>query len=346
VKQGFEAIKNFLDNRYSKEDYLNVISQFEKDDSFEELKDYLEKYWEEEEEGILPTKNYQAFCLKVQQRILKQELQRRGSRDGKLVHFLSRIAAVLIIPVFLAALYFYAGWRKMDSQKEVYAEIYCPPGTRSRFNLPDGSSGWLNSDSYLKYPVRFNENRQVELNGEAFFDVAKKKNSPFSVLAEGIRIEALGTEFNVMAYPGCPRIEVSLEEGSVKVTRSGTDLKQTLVPDQRLVFSKSESKVVINTGDNSYFTSWKDGYLVFRNVSLQEVADRLARWYNSEIIIEDDMLKEVPFRATFRNESLERVLSLLAISTPISYQIIESKSINDHTYERQKVRIMRITSKK
>lgn len=343
MKEKSEAIKNFLDSRYSKQDYLEVIRQFEDDDAFGEIKVYLEKYGEGNE-SVLPEGNDPAIFMKVQRQILKQELQHRGNGKGELIQYFSRIAAVLIVPVLLAAIYFYAGWRKMDSQEEVYAEIYCPPGTRSRFNLPDGSSGWLNSDSYLKYPVRFNGNRQVELNGEAFFDVAKKKSSPFFVLAEGgIRVEALGTEFNVMAYPDCPRIEVSLEEGSVKVTRSGTDLKQTLVPDQRLVFSKSESKVVINSGDNSYFTSWKDGYLVFRNVSLQEVADRLARWYNSEIIIEDDMLKEVPFRATFRNESLERVLSLLAISTPISYQIIESKSINDQTYERQKVRI---TSKK
>lgn len=339
MKEEFEAIKNFLDNCYSKEDYLSVISQFGKDDSFEELKGYLEKYWEEEKQNTLPAKNYQALCLKVQQQILKQEMQHRGNRKGKLVHLLSRIAAVLIVPVLLAGIYFYVEWRKMDSQKEVYAEIYCPPGTRSRFNLPDGSTGWLNSDSYLKYPVRFSDNREVELNGEAFFNVAKKRYSPFNVHAGGIRVEALGTHFNVMAYPDCERVEVSLEEGSVKVTKPETNLNEILVPDQRLVFSKSVSKVAINSGDTDYFTSWKDGFLVFRNVPMREVAARLSRWYNSEIIIEDDVLKEVPFRATFKNESLERVLSLLAISTPISYQLIESKPLNNGTYERQKVKI-------
>jgi ferric-dicitrate binding protein FerR (iron transport regulator) len=340
VKEEFEAIKNFLDNRYSKEDYLTVISQFEHDDEFEKLKDYLERYWKEGKENIPPDENYQALYLKIQQQILKQELQHRGSRNRKLVHYLSRIAAILIVPVFLAGLYFYAQWRKIDSQKEVYAEIYCPPGTRSRFNLPDGSSGWLNSDSYLKYPVWFINNREVELNGEAFFDVVKKKYSPFRVHTGGIQVEALGTHFNVMAYPDCERVEVSLEEGSVKVTKPETNLNEILIPDQRLVFSKSENKVAINSGDTDYFTSWKDGFLVFRNVPMREVAARLSRWYNSEIIIEDDKLKEVPFRATFKNESLERVLSLLAISTPISYQLIESKPLKDGTYEKQKVRIM------
>ncbi len=316
-----------------------MISQFEKDDSFEELKGYLEKYWEEGKESIPPCENYQALRLKVQQQILKEELQHRGNGNGRLVHYLSRIAAFLIIPLLIATFYFYFQWEDMKSGETVYAEIYCPPGTRSRFNLPDGSSGWLNSDSYLKYPVQFSGNRHVELEGEVFFNVVKRKNGTFTVHAQGIKVEALGTGFNVMAYPDCPRIEVSLEVGSVKVTRQGTDLDQTLIPNQRLVFSKTASKASVSSGDTGYFTSWKDGFLVFRNVPLEEVAVRLSRWYNSEIIIQDDVLKNIPFRATFRNESLERVLSLLAISTPISYKLIESKLNEDGTYEKQKVMI-------
>ena len=340
MKKGSDAIRNFLADRYSKKDYLEVISQFEKDDSFEELKAYLEKYWEEEQHSnpVIQSEDPQ-ILLKIQQQILKQTMKKHQGTSRKLMLYFSKIAAVLIIPVLLAGIYFYIQWQKKDLQEEVYAEIYCPPGTRSRFNLPDGSTGWLNSDSYLKYPVRFQGNRTVELSGEAFFNVAKNRNSPFRVHAEGLQVEALGTQFNVMAYPDWPRTEVSLEEGSVKVSKAGTNLNEILVPNQRLVFSRAGGTVAVNSGDTGYFTSWKDGYLVFRNVPLEEVAVRLSRWYNSEITILDSRLKSVPFRATFRNESLERVLSLLAISTPISYQINESITNKDGTYEKQKVTI-------
>ncbi|MEL7585913.1 MAG: FecR domain-containing protein [Prolixibacteraceae bacterium] len=341
VNKEFAAIRNFLDNRYSKDDYLQVISQFEEDETFGGLKSYLiGQEWHSVSDQALPEEKYQVLRMQVLQQILKQEsgYHRRGiSRFAPLI---GRVAAILILPLFLATLYFYVQWQKIDSQQDVYAEIYCPPGTRSRFNLPDGSAGWLNSDSHLKYPVRFTGNRQVELSGEAFFDVAENKHSPFTVKAEGINVEALGTEFNVMAYPDCSRIEVSLEEGSVKVSRPETDLNEILIPDQRLVFSKTANKVTVHSGDNNYFTSWKDGYLVFRNVPLGEVAMRLSRWYNSEITVADDTLKNMPYRATFRNESLERVLSLLSMSANISYSITELKTNNDGTYEKQKVMLM------
>jgi len=339
VKKEFAAIRNFLDNRYSKDDYLQVISQFEKDDTFGELKNYLESDWYSGNDLKLPEERYQFMRTQILQQILKQKSLDRRRGISRFTSLIGQIAAILIIPLFLATLYFYGQWREITSGEAVYAEIYCPPGTRSRFNLPDGSSGWLNSDSYLKYPVLFSRNRHVELAGEAFFDIAEDKNDPFTVSAEGIQVEALGTEFNVMAYPDCSRIEVVLEEGSVQVTRPGTDLNEILKPDQRLVFSRSANKASVDSGDTGYFTSWKDGYLVFRNVPLEEVAVRLSRWYNSEITIQDEVLKNMPYRATFRNESLERVLSLLAMSANISYSITELKTNNDGTYEKQKVMI-------
>lgn len=337
VKKRFESIQKFLDDLYSKEDYLKVISQFEKDNEFEELKNYFKDHWDTVDDHTIPDEKFQFLRFRVQQQILKQELQRTHNGWWCFLNPVSRIAAILIIPLIIASLYFFYHWRELASGEPVYAEIYCPPGTRSRFNLPDGSSGWLNSDSYLKYPVLFSGNRQVELKGEAYFDVMKKRNAPFTVSAGGVQVEALGTQFNVMAYPDCSRIEVSLEEGSVKVTEPETDLNEILFPDQRLILSLTANKASVTPGDTDYFISWKDGYLVFRNVPLSEVASRLSRWYNSEIIIQDDVLKNMPYRATFKNESLERVLSLLAMSAPISYELTESKTNNDGTYEKQKV---------
>lgn len=337
AKKDYQELKNFLENNYSKVDYLEVLKQFEENDTFEDLKDKLKEKWEATDGSLLSDERYQYLRSRVQQLIFEKKQKEGQQLIRRLIKPFNRIAALLLIPLFITSLYFFYQWRELAGNQESYVEIHCPPGTRSKFNLPDGTSGWLNSNSYLKYPALFLHNRHVDLIGEAYFDVKKDKHSPFTVSAEGVDVEVLGTHFNVMAYPDSEHIEISLEKGSVKVTREGTDLSEILKPDQRLVHDKNTNTASIISGDTGYFTSWKDGFLVFRNVPFSEVASRLSRWYNSEIIIQDDILKNIPYRATFKEEPLERILFLLSLSTPIDYTIVESKTNKDGIYEKQKV---------
>ena len=337
TKDTHNAINNFLSDNYSKDDYLEVIGQFKNDVEFQKLKVVLEENWNAEEGGFLSDESFKNLQLRVREAIISRKYQEKNKFANRFLRSFNRVAALILIPLFIVSAYFFVQWQELASSRDVFAEIYCPPGTRSKFNLSDGTTGWLNSNSSLKYPVQFKGNRHLELTGEAWFDVKKDKNSPFTVKAGGIDVEALGTKFNVLAYPDCQKVEVSLEEGSVKVTKEGSDLNEILKPDQRLVHYGNKGQATIFLGDIQYFTSWKDGVLTFRNVPLAEVATRLGRWYNAEIVIQDKVLEDIPFRATFKNESLERVLDLLSMSTPITYQIIEPQTNKRGIYEKQKV---------
>lgn len=336
-KKGHKLLENFISDQYSKKEYLSILNRFEDDDQFDAMSEELKDHWETTDGSIVSDGMYLRLWNRTKPEILESEMHQENQWIDRFRHVFYRIAAVLILPLLIASLYFFTKWQDLAQGETVYAEIQCPPGMRSRFNLPDGTTGWLNGDSYLKYPVQFSKNRSVELIGEAYFDVKKDKHSPFRVNAQGLDVEVLGTRFNVMAYDDLHRIEVTLDEGSVEVSKQGTSLNEILKPNEHLVLDKRENQAVIRSVQTSHFTSWKDGILEFRNVPLDEVARRLERWYNSEIIFQDDVLKDIPYRATFKNESLGRVLELLSLSAPICYEIIESKINKNGVYEKQKV---------
>jgi ferric-dicitrate binding protein FerR (iron transport regulator) len=332
-----KLLKNFISDQYSKKEYLSILNQFEDDDQFDVMREELKDCWEATDGSIVSDAIYLQLWNRTKPKVLQGEMNQETQWTYRFRKVFYRIAAVLILPLLIASLYFFAQWQDLAQSETVYVEIQCPPGMRSRFNLPDGTTGWLNGDSYLKYPVQFSKNRSVKLIGEAYFDVKKDKHSPFRVSAQGLEVEVLGTRFNVMAYDDLHRIEVTLDEGSVEVSKQGTSLNEILKPNEHLVLDKNQHHVTIHEVQTSHFTSWKDGVLEFRNVPLVEVARRLERWYNSEIIIQDDVLKDIPYRATFKNESLGRVLELLSLSAPICYEIIESKTNTNGIYEKQKV---------
>ncbi len=335
----YTAIEKFMKDSYSRKDYLKVIRQFRSDEEFDKLKEFLEQTWNETDGSMFSEESYRKLKSCLHGAIDKQRhLQNKEAYSRqRFITIFSRVAAILIIPLLICSVYFFIRWKFYPAGQEVFAKIYCPPGTRAEFNLPDGSTGWLNSDSYLRYPVNFTVNRHVDMEGEAYFNVAKDRQHPFVVQADGLHVQALGTHFNIMAYPDWKRMEVTLEEGAVQITSDGSGLKKVLRPDQRMVLDLSSGRDSVITGDAGYFTSWKEGYLVFRNVPLEEVAVRLGKWYNSDIVIEDDALKNIPYRATFKDQSLERVLSLLKITAPISYELIEAKTNKNGAYEKQKV---------
>lgn len=257
---------------------------------------------------------------------------------------LSKIAAVLLLPLMvISTLYFVTDSRFFaKGEKSVYAEICSPLAARTRFELPDGSTGWLNSGSTLKFPVKFSgSQRKVELSGEGFFNVVKDSKKPFIVNASGFDIVALGTSFNVMAYPDDEIFNITQESGKVSVERTeknGEPKKLTeLKPGQQFNFSPKTGIAGVKKVVPAKYTSWKEGKLVFRNDSMHEVARRISRWYNVEINIKGDELKNYTFRATFENESFTEVLKLLKASSPIDYVEHKREMLSDGTYKKKTV---------
>jgi len=257
---------------------------------------------------------------------------------------LSKIAAVLLIPVLIiSACYFLTDRRFfVKEEKTIYAEIYSPLAARTRFELPDGSTVWLNSGSKLKFPVKFRgTQREVKLTGEGFFNVVKDSQKPFVVKTGNINIKALGTTFNVLAYPDDKICEVTLESGKVvvgKIRDSGEPVKLAeLQPDHQLTVSKETGIIDTKEVFTEKYTSWKEGKLIFRNDPMKEVVKRISRWYNVEIELKDKELEMYRYRATFENETFSEVLKLLKLTSPIDYVEHKREMLCDGTFTKKKI---------
>jgi ferric-dicitrate binding protein FerR (iron transport regulator) len=247
-----------------------------------------------------------------------------------------KVAAILIIPVIIASVYYNFYNSKKDFGQS-WVEINSPEGTRTKFGLPDGSTGWLNGGSTLKYNPMFADARNVELNGEAYFDIAKQNGSSFIVSTAGLNIKVLGTKFNVFTNPNDGHTEVVLEEGKVEAVGTTKSFNREMNVGDKLDFNFKSNSVKIENIDTESYTAWKDGFLMLNEETLEQGARRIERWYNVEIEIVDDVLKNYGFKATFKDESLKEVIRLLAITTPIDYEILPRKMDENGVYLKQKI---------
>ena len=256
-----------------------------------------------------------------------------------------RVAAILIIPLLLSFLGYFHFQSKPSASPVSFAEIQCPMGVRTKFQLPDGSTGYLNSGSRLKYPVQFIGERKVELTGEAFFDVTHNPEMPFHVNTKNLDIKVLGTTFNVIANEDEQTEEIVLQTGKVDVSSKSGKQLTVMAPNQQLTLNIEKQTITKAEVEASQYSTWKEGKLVFRNENMQQVARRLSRWYNAEVIIDDRMLDTYTFHATFADEPLDEVLKLLSITTPLSFKEEKRESNQQGVFQKRKI-VLRIDQSK
>lgn len=212
--------------------------------------------------------------------------------------------------------------------KLAYNTIKIPYGKRFELELSDGTLVHLNSGSTLKYPVAFiaGQNRQVFLDGEAFFDVSKDKKHPFVVNADNLNIRVLGTHFNVSNYSEDAITDVVLVEGSVGLYDSNekfeTNKSTILKPGFKGSFNKKDKQINTTAVITDTYTSWMQGGLNFRNMSFKNISKKLERHYNVTIESQNTKLDNELFNASFKsNESVEKVLSYFNDVYGIKYTI-------------------------
>jgi len=221
-------------------------------------------------------------------------------------------AAVILIAVLSGALIH--SLMTGGAQENLYSEIVVPMGQMTQVNLPDGSKVWLNSGSVFKYPTEFDRSaRQVYIDGEAFMEVAKNKRKPFVVNTKKFSVEVLGTSFNVSAYSTENSANVTLVEGSVLLCPEDKKWSKNLTPGQSAMMEDGKMPEIreVNT---DFYTTWKNGKIVFRKEILEEIARKLERWYNVEIKFKDESLKTLKFSGTFlKNKPIDQVFTSLSI---------------------------------
>lgn len=232
-------------------------------------------------------------------------------------------------------------------------EVVSRAGARTKLVLPDGTQVWLNANSRLKYASGFNEgSREVELEGEACFDVVSDPQHPFIVHASTLNVRVLGTVFNIKSYPQDITVEATLLKGMIEVSRGDNKNAPRVIlrPNEKLVFNKqlssSDSTETTHGGNpardrslplppdisvnvlpqnvpdsNKEETAWMYNRLVFDGDSFRELAAKMERWYNVKIIFKDQRLANCRFGGVFANETIEEALSALQLTAHFTYKI-------------------------
>ncbi len=321
------------------------ISPTEKEELEAWLKDPPNKSWYLEQKKLLGSIEDLRRMEQINRKKALREVEKQIS--GKLtvtfiLRKLERGAAILFLPLFLAAIWNYLNPNvpRDIKDEEVYNTVEVPSGVRSSINLPDGTFVWLNSGSSLKYPVRFGKNeRQVDLIGEAYFDVKKNSSKPFIVSTNNINIKVLGTSFNCCAYKNEGNVETALVEGEVEISGKTGKNKIIMKPGEVATFFKNENKIKIKKADLDKYVAWKSGKLLFRDDPMDKVLNKLGRWYNVDFQVEDKELLGYVYSATFTGESLDQMLKMISLSAPIKYQILERNKTDDNVYEKQVIKL-------
>lgn len=196
-------------------------------------------------------------------------------------------------------------------QEVMYNEVIVPKGCEYKLQLSDGTVVFLNSISRVRYPVVFGGQRKIELEGEAYVEVAKDRERPFIVATRYMDITVLGTKFNVSSYEDDATIKTTLVEGSVRVTTADNQISLVLKPEEQLTYDKAAQRADIHQVDVSYALAWKDDFFRFRDIRLEELMKIVMRWYDVEVVYEDPEVKDYLFGCNFnRLESIEPLMRI------------------------------------
>lgn len=232
----------------------------------------------------------------------------------KIGYELAKIAAILII--------FWGGTKLFETNTTeesiiTYQTLYVPAGQRAELILPDSTRVWLNAHSKLIYPVSFGKgNRQVELNGEAYFNVVHNEKQPFIVKTRQMDIQVLGTEFNVTSYSS--DFEVSLLRGCIEL--SSPNLSSTYRMKEKEHIKLKNNKLIINNITDYDYFRWKEGLICFNNESVATIIEKLKLYYDINIETHNKKFLNSRYSGKFRTkDGIEQVLKVLQIEHKFSY---------------------------
>ncbi len=244
-------------------------------------------------------------------------------------HFFKRIipiarkyAAILLLPLFI-----YTSWVSYHYflSPEEYFTLATSRGEQTNVILPDGSSAWLNVDTRITYSTSYGKKeRELTVNGEAYFKVKKNAAIPFVVHVRNLDVKALGTAFNVRGYEDDAVVQTSLVEGKVDVkiiNSNGVSEKRILTPGQTLTFNKNTNSAQMRLSNNETVKAWTDKQLIFENTPFDEVIKNTERWFNVKIIYEPNRFKNDYLTLRLKKgESVERLFEIIDETIGIQYK--------------------------
>lgn len=201
----------------------------------------------------------------------------------------------------------YTSTDSVAPEKVEFNTLVIPRGSEYNIVLADGTKVFLNAGSEISYPVVFaGDKREVKLKGEAYFEVRKDERRPFFVQAGDVQIQVLGTSFNVTAYPGRGRIETTLEEGKIQLTDGRESVEVS--PGKQAIYDIEDGRFEVKQVDTKLYTAWKDGYYKFDQMTLEDIMETLALWYDLNVFYRNPGVKSLEFTGRLRR--YDEVVSL------------------------------------
>ncbi|MDR1723613.1 MAG: DUF4974 domain-containing protein [Tannerella sp.] len=233
-------------------------------------------------------------------------------------NYLKKVAAIIVLPLILYSIYKTVESKGVDEVS--YQELSVPYGINSQISLPDGTKVWLNGGSTLKFPNIFIKGkREVTMTGEGCFEVNSDKDNPFIINTLQMKLIAIGTSFNIEAYPDDSITSVTMIEGKVKVSFNNSSMIDMEGSGRRIVYNNLTKRYKKSVGDPYKWYAWRDGFMIFDDDPLEYVFKKLSHTFNVEINIKDKSIAGDIYHATFEDESLDEILNLLEKTAPIRF---------------------------
>ena len=325
-----KLLEKFVNRKCSPEEELEVIKWLGQD-SYESALEKMISADLEEVYGKNPT-DFQDLSH-IREKILKQyptiESYRQSMRYRS--RFPVRLVAASVLILVTAVFIYYLDFQpaQVDADQTAINQVSKsnPRGRKSTITLPEGTTIFLNSESKITYPDQFTDTlRVIQLEGEAFFEVADDKDRPFIVRTSCVNLKVLGTSFNVKTFADSEEVSIALATGKVEVTNSQSDneviKKVMLKPGQAVKFNKIQGSFgQVSDFDPNLEYGWKDGLIYFNKASLEEVIEKLERWYDVKIVVENKPSNKWVYKAYHKNESLELVLRSMAHNEAFDFEI-------------------------
>lgn len=326
-------MKNYIHDiidRYIKHDYPKEVDRdfrvwLTDQEHADEKENQLNKLWESTESVTTPGYD----------RSLERMHEFTGMGARRKMHVLRsrliiwRVAATLLIALSSVSIYL----ALQNRQAPDLLQAYIPTAETRNITLPDGTQVMINSQSTLLYPQQFTgDTRCVYLVGEADFKVKRDAKHPFIVKTSDFQVTALGTEFNVTAYPNEEEVTATLISGSVLVEYNNQKEQKILEPNEQLAYNKSTCSGNVLRPDMQDVTAWQRGEIVFRSMTMEEIFTRLERKYPYTFVYSFRSLKKDRFNLSFDpNASIEEIMDIIArVTGTIDYKIVEDKCYLTH----------------
>lgn len=260
----------------------------------------------------------------------ERRFNQRKPRYAYLLKFYQKAAAILLIPLIVAGIFYF---RNQHPSGENYLETIAPRGQKSQILLSDGTKVWLNSETKIRYPGEFAGNeREVHLEGEAFFEVTKNPRQPFIVHAADLDVKVLGTKFNVKAYPDENEIETSLFEGKVNLMWkdwAADQIKEKAIsPNQSFIYDRKGHQLAPSRFAQEEIDGWRKNQLIFKDDTFSNLVRKVERWYDVQIVYDEKLFNDRRLTVElYEGERIERLMEIIGLALSVDYRYENGKII-------------------